>query len=64
MRIDPNREWHMPGTGIYTRARGSDGQFGSFDIVNLDKESLMEWMKSKEPEFLRNLVAMLLDHKV
>lgn len=64
MRTDPDRELHMPGTGIYVRAMMSDKMYGSVDIISLDKESLMEWMKSKEPEFLRNLVAMLLGHKV
>lgn len=49
LTTDPEREG-MPGyigTGIFIRAIGKDGKWGTFDIAELDKPSLEAFAKSR-----------------
>lgn len=34
-------------TGIYTRAIGQDGRWGSYDIAELDRDSLVRFIRSR-----------------
>jgi len=51
-------------TGIYVRAINSDGKWDSVDIADLDRPSLMFWLRSRGGENLwaESVVAMLLGH--
>lgn len=51
-------------TGIYIRAIGLDGRWGSYDIAQLDKPSLTAWLRSGggHNELAENTVALLLGH--
>ena len=66
LRVDPDRqkEFEFSGTGILVRAKDSDGKWGSFDIVHLDKESLLSWLKSRggDNRYAEDVVGILLGH--
>jgi hypothetical protein len=66
MKTDPERESNLPNnTGIYVRAMGADGRWDSFDISQLDRDSLHEWLRSRGGENLwaENVVLTLLGHE-
>ena len=51
-------------TGIYVRARFSDGTFGNVDIAQLDAESLDHWLRSRDSiEWPVSVVKILLGHR-
>lgn len=68
--MDPDRwDFHndddSPTTDIYVLARRPPtGEWDSVDIVFLDRESLMHWLRSYGGvnEFAENCVALLLGH--
>lgn len=51
-------------TGIFVRARGPDGSWGSFDIAALDSVSLHEWLRSRNGKnvWAESVVAVMLGH--
>lgn len=59
--------WHendQQGTGIYVRARLED-RWGSYDIVTLDRDSLIRWLKCRggDNQWAENVVLALLGHE-
>lgn len=53
--------------GIYVRARDKHGGWSNYDIAQLDKPSLLRWLKSKgegenAARFARNVVATIFHH--
>jgi len=48
-------------TGIYVRAFGPDGKPGSFDIAELDRQSVLDWLRTR-PELAERTVLLLLGH--
>lgn len=65
LRLDPERKQYADLTGIYVRARDADGSWDSFDIAELDADSLIAWLRSRggENPWAENTVGMLLRHK-
>lgn len=74
LRTDPQREGLLVraratawvgsgGTGIFVRAIGTNGRWGNFDIAELDRESLLSWMRGSIPKMERTLL-LLLGHAV
>jgi hypothetical protein len=63
LSIDPERRESNGNTGIYVRARDGEG-WGIFDIVHLDKPSLLAWLRSRggANEWAENTVGLLLGH--
>lgn len=66
LKVDPdrgsiNRDLHGS-TGIFIRARGLDGNYGSYDIAELDRPSLVEWVKGRDRLWLEHLVLTLMGH--
>lgn len=60
---DPNRMVYASATGIYVRAmRG--GKWDSVDIGELDRASLLAWLRSRggDNKWAENTVGLLLDH--
>jgi len=55
----------LPETGIYVRAQNEAGTFSAFDIVRLDRVSLLAWLRSRGGEniWAENVVLQLLGHK-
>lgn len=53
----------LPETGIYVRAT-LRGKWGSYDIVHLTKESLIEWLHKDggDNKLAENCVGILLGH--
>ncbi len=51
-------------TGIYIRAIGQDGRLGSYDMAELDAESLTQWLKRDggDNKLAENCVRVMLDH--
>lgn len=47
LQIDENRLQHDGVTGIYIRAQGPDGKWDSYDIAQLDRDSLAEFARSR-----------------
>lgn len=47
LQIDENRIQHDGVTGIYIRAQGPDGKWDSYDIAQLDRDSLAEFSRSR-----------------
>lgn len=66
LQTDPSRQDddHHGSTGIYVRAKGYDGRWGSFDIAELDRSSLHTWLRSRggENQWAENCVLALLGH--
>ena len=48
-------------TGIYVRAVGLNGRWGSHDIAELDAPSLLAWLRSHDG-MAENVVGILLGH--
>ena len=65
LRIDPEREIdYADATGIYVRAQGQDGKWGSYDIAQLDAPSLLKCLRSRGGcnRWAENVVGILLGH--
>ena len=67
LKVDQDRCSKSLATGIYVRSRnpGLDDKWGSYDISELDRESLKTWLRSRggENAWAENVVGMLLDHE-
>ena len=52
-------------TGIFVRAQNSVGGWESVDIVELEKESLLAWLKSRggDNPWAESVVLILLGHE-
>lgn len=52
-------------TGIYVRAR-YNGRIDNYDIIELDRDSLVRWLKSRggSNEWAENTVLLLLGHEM
>jgi hypothetical protein len=61
LQVDPARFDRHGQTGIFVRAT-LNGKWGSYDIAELYKPSLLEWLRSGEGMAERVLV-LLLDHE-
>lgn len=46
-------------TGIYIRAMTPDGKWDNADLAQLDRESIIEWTKSRENGALNTLLILL-----
>lgn len=65
LTTDPEREHSPANTGIYVRAWSeSDDKFVNADIVHLDKDSLLHWLKSRggDNPWAEDVVGILLGH--
>jgi hypothetical protein len=62
LRTDPAREGEPAHsvTGIYVRAQDSGGHWGSFDIAELTRESLLAWLSEVRPDGHNNAVYVVL----
>lgn len=51
-------------TGIYIRAIGADGRWGTYDIAQLDRDSLVEFVRSRGAvtTWALHIVLILLGH--
>lgn len=63
LHTDPDRI-EEPETGIYVRAKTSEGGWRSADIAHLDKASLLAWLQSRggDNALAENCVGILLGH--
>lgn len=54
----------MKRRGIYVRAKGCDERIGSYDIAELDRDSLLRFLRSRggDNEWAENVVLVLLGH--
>lgn len=54
-----------PETAVCVRGCRPDGSFGNVDIAELDKSSLLAWLRSRggHNPFAENLVGQLLGHE-
>lgn len=66
LKVDPDRaneEYEF--TRVYVRALGVDGKWGNADIAQLDKESLIKWLRhtnETENTLAERTVLVLLGH--
>jgi hypothetical protein len=62
LNVDPERLQAYP-TGIPIRAN-LHGKWGTYDIANLDKDSLLEWLQSRGGvnRMAEDIVGVLLGH--
>lgn len=61
----PDREGEQEqGTGIYVRAQDSHGKWINADIAQLDPESLLIWLRSRDGNnpWAEDVVGILLGH--
>ena len=51
-------------TGIYDRAKGQDGRWGTYDIAELDRDSLIDFVRGRGPVTTRalHIVLIMLGH--
>lgn len=64
LKSDPKRAGFADATGIYIRAQRPDGTWDAIDIAELDKESLLTFLRrdgDRNP-LAENVVGVLLDH--
>lgn len=63
LQVDETRLGFGP-TGIFVRAKNSEGRWDSVDIAELDKESLLVWLKSRggDNPWAESTVLILLGH--
>jgi hypothetical protein len=62
LTIDPSRHGVMPETGIFIRAKTDAGRWVTCDISELDKSSLLSWLRSRGGDnvWAENVVGILL----
>lgn len=49
LKMAPDRAGlHHEDTGIYVRAKNKEGRWDNADIAELDKESLLKWLASRD----------------
>jgi hypothetical protein len=60
LRTDPTR-LDYPSTGIYLRAL-NEGHPGTYDLSQLDAESVLEWLGGLNNEALLKVILVLLGH--
>lgn len=65
LKPDPARAYRHGDTGIYVRAQKPAGGYGNFDIAELERESLLAWLRSRGGANLwaENTVLILLGHE-
>lgn len=67
LRTDPERveQYDGEGTGIFVRAKDSEGRWTNADILHLDLPSLRAWLRSRggENEWAESVVEILLGHR-
>ena len=56
LRVDPERAGQ---SGIFVRAIGPNGRWGSFDIARLDRRSIIAWLTSEDGLATRAVMCML-----
>lgn len=62
LTVDPDRT-HLQETGIYVRALNTEGRMGNADIAHLNRDSLDEWLRSRDSiEWPIGVVKALLGH--
>jgi hypothetical protein len=64
LKTDPERVPQRHGdTGIFVRAKNGE-EWGSYDIAELDKASLLQWLQSRggNNPLAENTVGILLDY--
>jgi hypothetical protein len=61
--VDPKRAELHGSSGIYVRAT-LDGKWGNFDIAELDKSSLLHWLRSRggDNPWAEDTVGIILGH--
>jgi hypothetical protein len=65
MKEDPKRA-KLPETGIYVRAKYQTARgeaWDAVDLAHLTRESVLEWMRDRSPEYLQNTILALLGHE-
>lgn len=64
LRVDHERKFYS-GTEIYVRAIGFDGKWDSVDLAQLDRASVISWLKSRggDNPWAENTVLILLGHE-
>lgn len=64
LKIDPSRSEYGGRTCIFVRAKGGDGRWGNCDIAELDKASLLAWLRSRggDNPWAEDVVGVLLGH--
>jgi len=62
--VDPERLEPNFSTGLYVRAKRPDGKWISADLCQLDKPSLLAWLKSRggNNRWAEDTVGILLGH--
>ena len=65
LKVDPARRRSGRSTGIFVRALHEDRHINA-DIAELDRESLLTWLKSRggDNKWAEDCVLILLGHKV
>jgi hypothetical protein len=63
LKVDVARLDFTP-TGIFVRAKDPSGKWISTDIVHLDKQSLLAWLRSRggKNQWAENTIAQLFRH--
>ncbi len=64
LKVDPSRVG-IGQTGIYVRALNAEGRWDSVDIAELDKASLLDFLKSRggDNPWAESTVLILLGHE-
>lgn len=64
LKVDPARLEADDATGVYIRAQSPDGKWGSYDMAQLDKSSLLTWLRSRggDNPWAEDVVGILLGH--
>lgn len=67
LKIDPARraDFREDSTGIFVRAQDADGKWVNADILHLDRDSVIVWLRSRGGNNLwaENTVLLLLQHE-
>lgn len=63
--VDAGRADLHGASGIYVRAKDAEGKWGSYDIAELDKDSLLTFLKSRggDNPWAESTVLILLGHQ-
>ena len=64
LTVDPFRvNQYADATGVYVRAKDELGKYSSYDIAQLDKASLKEWLLSRnDTQWMLDVIGIILGH--
>lgn len=62
LRADPERSHLHRATGIFVRAIGADERPGNYDLAELDRASVIQFLEGRDAAYVKDCLGIVLGH--